>query len=195
MGFKLIRFDAGKRIPLNVWCYYNKSIPESYHEPDLSDQFDWSLITDRPAKEVEREERRKEREQNKKERKKKDPKEKSSVVFRSKFLETTTEEDRIELARKIALLRLDPESNRPLSWRKIREHEEISLANDDFHKVIRISEYYENVMLERLGELIDHGWSYKGSLETLCGFGVPEEIIERMDANIRVDRKYKRPKS
>ena len=44
MGFKLIKFDPGKKKPLNVWCYYNKDIPESFHKPDLSDQFDWDLV-------------------------------------------------------------------------------------------------------------------------------------------------------
>ena len=52
MGFKLIKFDPGKKKALNVWCYYNQNIPESYHKPDLSDQFDWSLVDkeDEPIK-------------------------------------------------------------------------------------------------------------------------------------------------
>ena len=44
MGFKLIHFDPGKKKPLNVWMYYNRNIPESCQLPDLSDQFDWSLV-------------------------------------------------------------------------------------------------------------------------------------------------------
>ena len=46
MGFKLIKMDPGKYKPLNIWCYYNRNIPEKYHNPDLSDEFDWELITD-----------------------------------------------------------------------------------------------------------------------------------------------------
>lgn len=59
MGFKLIGFDPGKKRKLNIWCYYNKYIPEKYHLPDLSDQFDWTLITNKPTIEVERENKKK----------------------------------------------------------------------------------------------------------------------------------------
>jgi hypothetical protein len=115
------------------------------------------------------------------EKKKKAPK--PRVTFREKFAESTTEEERIELANKVAELRLDPDATRAMAWKQIRKHEDVILSSDEFHKIIRVSDYYEEAMLERLGNLIDEGWTYNGSLNNLCGFDVPEEFVERMEAN------------
>ena len=92
-----------------------------------------------------------------------------------------TEEERIEIAKQVAELRLNPDASKKMSWKNIRQ--EVLLTNDEFHKNIRISDYYKEIMLERLGNLIDEGWVYNGSLNTLCGFDVPEEFVERMESN------------
>ena len=100
------------------------------------------------------------------------------MTFREKFAESTTEEERVEIAKQVAKLRLDADATRAMSWKNIRE--EVLLTSDEFHKIIRISDYYKEVMLHRLGSLIDEGWVYNGSLNILCGFDVPEEFIDSM---------------
>lgn len=92
-----------------------------------------------------------------------------------------TEEERVEIAKRVAELRLNPDASRKMSWKNIRE--EVLLTNDEFHENIRISDYYKEIMLERLGNLIDEGWVYNGCLNILCGFDVPEEFVERMESN------------
>ena len=92
-----------------------------------------------------------------------------------------TEEERVEIAKQVAELRLNPDASKKMSWKNIRE--EVLLTSDEFHKIIRISDYYKEVMLDRLGNLIDEGWVYNGSLNILCGFDVPEEFVERMESN------------
>ena len=111
----------------------------------------------------------------------KDKTPKPRVTFREKFAESTTEEERVEIAKQVAKLRLDADATRAMSWKNIRE--EVLLTSDEFHKIIRISDYYKEVMLHRLGSLIDEGWVYNGSLNILCGFDVPEEFIEKMESN------------
>ena len=92
-----------------------------------------------------------------------------------------TEEERAEIAKRVAELRLNPDASKKMSWKNIRK--EVLLTNDEFHENIRISDYYKEIMLERLGNLIDEGWVYNGSLNILCGFDVPEEFVERMESN------------
>ena len=111
----------------------------------------------------------------------KDKTPKPRVTFREKFAESTTEEERVEIAKQVAELRLDADATRAMSWKNIRE--KVILTSDEFHNIIRISDYYKEVMLHRLGSLIDEGWVYNGSLNTLCGFDVPEEFVEKMESN------------
>ena len=92
-----------------------------------------------------------------------------------------TEKERVEIAKRVAELRLNPDASRKMSWKSIRE--EVLLTNDEFHENIRISDYYREIMLERLCNLIDEGWVYNGCLNILCGFDVPEEFVERMESN------------
>lgn len=122
--------------------------------------------------------------ENKKEEPKKKKEKKPRLTATEKFLETTTEEERIAVAKKVAELRLDPKAERTMSWRNIREHEDVILTSDQFHKVIRVSDYYQDAILDRLSELIESGWIHKGSLTSLCGFEVPEDISEAMQKNI-----------
>lgn len=115
------------------------------------------------------------------EKKKKAPK--PRVTFREKFAESTTEEKRIELANKVAELRLDPDATRAMAWEKICKHEEVMLKRDEFHKIIKVSNYYKGAVFKRLNKLIGEGWVYQGSLKKLCGFDVPKEFVKRMEAN------------
>ena len=104
-------------------------------------------------------------------------------TFKEKFADSTNEEERVELAEKVAELRLDTEATRAPAWKAIREHEDVCLSSDEFHKIIRVSDYYEKAMLGRLESQIDEGWVYTGSLHTLCGFDVPGGIVEKMESN------------
>ena len=108
---------------------------------------------------------------------------KPRLTFKEKFEQTTTEEERVQLAEKVVELRLDPEVPRAPAWKQIREHADVSLSSDEFHKIIRVSDYYRDAVLERLETQIENGWVYNGSLHTLCGIDVPEDIVERMEAN------------
>ena len=92
-----------------------------------------------------------------------------------------TGEEQVEIAKRVAELRLNPDASKKMSWKNIRE--EALLTSDEFHRNIRISDYYKEIMLERLGNLIDEGWVYNGCLNILCGFDVPEEFVERMESN------------
>ena len=92
-----------------------------------------------------------------------------------------TGEEQVEIAKRVAELRLNPDASKKMSWKNIRE--EALLTIDEFHRNIRISDYYKEIMLERLGNLIDEGWVYNGCLNILCGFDVPEEFVERMESN------------
>lgn len=122
----------------------------------------------------------------KKEKKEKKPR----LTAMEKFLKDTTEEERIQTAKKIAELRIDPNAERTMSWKNIREHEDVILTSDQFHKLIRPEEYYQEAVLERLSDLIEDGWVYTGSLTTLCGFEVPSDISDAMEKNIE-DQKAK----
>ena len=115
-----------------------------------------------------------------KEEKKKEPRK----TFREKFDESTTEEERVQLAKKVVELRLDPEvESRARSWKSIREDDDVILKSDEFHKIIRPSKYYRDAVLSRLDQLINDGWIYNGSLHTLCGIDIPQEYVDRMEAN------------
>ena len=108
---------------------------------------------------------------------------KPRLTFKEKFAETTTEEECHELAQKVAELRLDPEAARAPAWKTIREHEDVCLTSDQFHKIIRISPYYKETVLGVLEKQIKEGWVYNGNLDTLTGVDVPQELVDAMEAN------------
>ena len=95
-------------------------------------------------------------------------KEKVRVNSISLFLDNTTEEERNEIAEKVASKRIIFDSEMPLSWAKIRQ--QLDLKNDDFHKVIRVSESYRQCVEELLQKQLDKGWWCKGDLDILAGF-------------------------
>lgn len=93
-----------------------------------------------------------------------------------KFLENTTETERRELALQAADLRINFEGDKPLSWSKIRL--ELNLKNDEFHKVIRVSDYYHNAVESFLQKRISKGWNWKGDVNMLAGFSVKPELTD-----------------
>ena len=94
----------------------------------------------------------------------------------------TTEEQRNEIAVKVAELRINSSGSKPLSWRKIRER--LGLKNDQFHKVIRHSSGYLTAVVERIKALesAEGGWEYNGKLDVLTGIPDFKKIRERVEA-------------
>ena len=91
--------------------------------------------------------------------------------------EELTEETRDELAVKVAELRINATGSKPLAWKRIRE--KLGLKNDEFHKVIRLSEGYRTAVIERIKSLkaSEEGWEYSGKLEVLTGIEVSEKEL------------------
>ena len=90
----------------------------------------------------------------------------------------TTVETRDEIAVKVAELRINIMGSKRLSWRSIRE--KLGLKNDQFHKVIRLSEGYRNAVIERIKSLksAEGGWEYNGKLSVLTGIEDIENYLE-----------------
>ncbi len=103
-------------------------------------------------------------------------KKKSSVSER--YTTDTTEDERNEVAVKVAKLRINASGSKPLSWRRIRE--KLGLKNDQFHKVIRLSPGYRTAVIERIKSLkaSEEGWEYSGKLEVLTGIELTESELE-----------------
>ena len=104
-------------------------------------------------------------------------KKKTSIAER--YAAETTEEERNELAVKVAELRINEEGTKGLAWRKIRE--ELGLKNDEFHKVIRHEDHYKESCIQRI-ESFEGGWEYGGKLEDLLGFDPVGELLDRIEA-------------
>ena len=94
-----------------------------------------------------------------------------------RYTAETTEETRDELAVKVAELRINASGSKPLSWRRIRE--KLGLKNDQFHKVIRLSEGYRTAVINRIKSLKaqEGGWDYNGKLEVLTGIEIVESEL------------------
>ena len=103
-------------------------------------------------------------------------KKKPSIAER--YAAETTEEERNELAVKVAELRINEEGTRPLAWRKIRE--ELGLKEDEFHQVIRPSAGYREAVVNRIKSLKarDKGWEYSGKLDVLTGIEIAESELK-----------------
>ena len=104
---------------------------------------------------------------------------KQRLTFRERFENDTSDEERKDMANQVALLRIDPASSKVMSWKKIRE--DVMLSSDEFHKIIRVSNYYQGTMIGRIKELMGSGWTYNGDLNKLVGFEVPEEVVNAME--------------
>ena len=90
-----------------------------------------------------------------------------------------TLEDRVEIGRKVAELRINAAGSKPLAWKKIRE--KLGLKNDEFHKVIRLEDHFKESVVERI-ESFEDGWEYDGNLEVLLGFKPVGELANRIKA-------------
>ena len=114
---------------------------------------------------------------------------KPSVAER--YTEETTDEERNKLAIQVAELRINPEGTRPRAWRSIRE--ELGLKNEQFHKVIRLSDGWKQAVANRINALLEQegGWTYAGKLDVLTGIDniTLEEIksIPRSDIPEEID--------
>lgn len=103
-------------------------------------------------------------------------KKKPSIAER--YAAETTEEERNELAVKVAELRINEEGTKPLAWREIRE--ELGLKNDEFHQVIRPSAGYREAVVNRIKNLKarDKGWEYSGNIDVLTGIEIAESELK-----------------
>lgn len=104
---------------------------------------------------------------------------KKKMSIAERYAAETTEEERNELAVKIAELRINEEGTQGLAWRKIRE--ELGLKNEEFHKVIRHEDHYKESCIQRI-ESFEGGWEYGGKLDVLLGFDPVGELLDRIKA-------------
>ena len=96
-----------------------------------------------------------------------------------KFRAANTLEDRKEIGRQVAELRINSAGSKPMSWKKIRE--KLGLKNDEFHKGIRLEDHFRESVVERI-ESFEEGWVYGGKLEVLLGFKPVGELANRIEA-------------
>lgn len=94
------------------------------------------------------------------------------------FKQSHSAEEQEDIGRKVAELRINSTGTKPMSWRRIRE--KLGLRNDEFHKVIRLAEHYEESMIQRI-ESFD-SWEYSGKIEVLLGFVPDEDMMDRIEA-------------
>ena len=96
-----------------------------------------------------------------------------------KFRASTTLEDRVEIGRKIAELRINATGSRGMAWKLIRQ--ELNLRNDEFHEVIRKEDHFKESVVKRI-ESFEGGWECQGNLTVLCGFEPTGEWLDRIEA-------------
>ncbi len=96
-----------------------------------------------------------------------------------KFRAANTLEDRVEIGRKVAELRINAQGSRPMSWCRIRE--KLGLKNDEFHKVVRLEDHFQESVVERI-ESFEGGWKYSGKLNVLLRFEPVGELANRIEA-------------
>ena len=90
-----------------------------------------------------------------------------------------TLEDRVEIGRKVAELRINASGSKGLAWREIRKR--LGLKNDEFHKGVRLEDHFRKSVVERIESFKD-GWEYSGKLESLLGFKPVGELANRIEA-------------
>ena len=102
---------------------------------------------------------------------------KSSIA--KKFRAANTLEDRVEIGRKVAELRINASGSKGLAWSEIRER--LGLKIDEFHKGVRLEDHFHESVVERIESFKD-GWEYSGELESLLGFKPVGELANRIEA-------------
>lgn len=96
-----------------------------------------------------------------------------------KFKSNNSLEDRVEIGREVAELRINAQGSKPWAWRRIRE--KLGLKNDEFHKVVRVEDHYKESCVKRIESFVD-GWEYTGKLDVLLGFHPEGELLDRIEA-------------
>ena len=96
-----------------------------------------------------------------------------------KFRQAKSLEERVEIGRQVAELRINATGLKGLSWKKIRE--KLGLKNDEFHEVVRLENHFHESCVERI-ESFEDGWEYGGKLEFLLGFDPVGELADRIEA-------------
>ena len=104
---------------------------------------------------------------------------KSKPTATEKFRAENTLENRKEIGRKVAELRINSAGSKGMAWAKIRA--KLGLQNDEFHKVIRLEDHFQESVVERI-ESFEDGWEYKGKLKVLLGFEPVGELANRIEA-------------
>ena len=105
------------------------------------------------------------------------PKRGKKLSIAERYAAETTEEERDEVAVKIAELRINASGSKPLAWKKIRE--QLNLKHDQFHKVIRLSDGYRAAVIDRIKSLkaSEEGWEYSGKIDVLTGIELDESEL------------------
>ena len=95
-----------------------------------------------------------------------------------RFSRETSDDKVSEIAKAMAEWRITDDGSRALSWKNCRA--ELSIEEDEFHKVIRPSLQWKNACIARIKELRNRpeGWEYCGKLEVLTGIEISESELE-----------------
>ena len=96
-----------------------------------------------------------------------------------KTSEANTLDDRVEIGRQVAELRINAAGSKSMSWARIRA--KLDLKNDEFHKVVRLESHFHESVVERI-ESFEDGWEYNGKLDVLLGFEPVGELANRIEA-------------
>ena len=83
-----------------------------------------------------------------------------------KFKASNDLDERLEIGRKVAELRINEQGSKPMSWRRIRE--KLSLRNDEFHKVVRLEDHFKESVVQRI-ESFEKGWGILGQTTRASG--------------------------
>ena len=92
--------------------------------------------------------------------------------------EANTLEDRVEIGRKVAELRINAAGSKGIAWRKIRER--LGLKNNEFHNGIRLEDHFRESVVKRI-ESFEDGWECQVDLTVLCGFEPTGEWLDRIE--------------
>ena len=102
-----------------------------------------------------------------------------------KFRAANTLEDRVEIGRKVAALRINAEGSKGMAWHKIceelRRTEGLHLEQEDLREVIRREDHFKESVIERI-ESFEGGWECQVDLTVLCGFEPTGEWLDQIEA-------------
>ena len=105
------------------------------------------------------------------------------------YISDTPEEERDRMAIEVAIRRINSEGGRPRAWRSIRD--ELGLRNEEFHKVIRVSDGWIRAVVGRIAQLkLDNpDWNYSGKLDVLTGIdGFSMEMVDPIVAKYKAEK-------